>query len=273
MPTIATRDGTELYYKDWGRGPTVVFCHGWPLNADMWEYQMTHLASQGLRCIAHDRRGFGRSSQPWDGYDYDTFADDLAALIETLGLEDVTLVGACMGGGEVARYIGRHGTRRVAKAVLISAVAPFLLKTADNTEGVDRTLLDGLRAGIAADRGQFFSDFGKTLLGANRPGAKVSQGALDWKLNLALQASLKGTLDSLTAFSETDFRPDLKAFDVPTLVIHGDDDQVAPCEITGRAIAMAIPDARLEVYEGAPHGLCFTHKDRLNADLLAFIQG
>jgi non-heme chloroperoxidase len=272
MTTIKTRDGTEIYYKDWGTGKPVVLCHGWPLNADMWEYQMTFLASRGLRCVAHDRRGFGRSGQPWTGYDYNTFADDLAALIESLDLKDITLAGFSMGGGEVARYLGRHGTKRVAKAALISAVTPFLLKTADHPEGVDRSVFDGLRAGIALDRPQFFSDFGKVFTGANRPGAKVSQGALDWTLFLALQASLKGTLDCVGAFSETDFRSDLKAFKLPTLVIHGDDDQVVPFALSGSVAAKMIPGSRLEVYKGAPHGLYFTHKDRLNADLLAFVK-
>ncbi|MGH7414003.1 MAG: alpha/beta fold hydrolase [Candidatus Rokuibacteriota bacterium] len=273
MATIRTGESTEIYYKDWGTGRPIVFSHGWPLNADMWEYQMTFLAAQGFRCVAHDRRGFGRSSQPWTGYEYDTFAEDLSTLIEALDLKDITLVGFSMGGGEVARYIGRQGTKRVSKAVLIGAVPPLLLKTADHPEGVDRTVFDGLRAGISADRPQFFADFGKVFMGANRPGAKVvSPGVLDWTFFMAMQASLKGTLDCVAAFSETDFRPDLKAFDVPTLVIHGDDDQVVPLEITGRASAKAIPGARLQVYKGAPHGLCFTHKDQINADLLAFLK-
>jgi pimeloyl-ACP methyl ester carboxylesterase len=272
MATIKTRDGTELYYKDWGAGKPVVLSHGWPLNADMWEYQMVALASQGLRCIAHDRRGFGRSSQPWSGYDYDTFADDLATLIDTLDLNEVTLVGFSMGGGEVARYIGRHGTKRIARAVLMSAVTPLLLKQPDHPEGVEQPVFDGIRAGIAADRPQFFKDFGKAFFGANRPGSKVSEGILIWNLNLALQASLKGTLDCVTAFSATDFRADLKAFNVPTLVMHGDDDQIVPIDITGRAAAKAIPQARLKVYAGAPHGLYFTHKDELSADLLSFIR-
>ncbi|MGO8797596.1 MAG: alpha/beta fold hydrolase [Roseiarcus sp.] len=270
MAMIETDDGTEIYYKDWGSGTPVVFCHGWPLNADMWENQMNFLAAAGFRCVAHDRRGFGRSDQPWEGYDYDTFAGDLSDLIDALELEDVILVGFSMGGGEVARYIGRYGTDSVAKAVLVSSVPPFLLKGADNPQGVDRAVFDGIRAGIGADRAQFFADFGKAFTGANRPGSKVSQGMLDWTHFLALQASLKGTLDCVNAFSETDFREDLKAFDVPTLVIHGDDDQIVPFEVSGKASAAAIEGAALKVYKGAPHGLYFTHKDQLNADLLAF---
>jgi len=270
MPTVKTRDHTEIYYKDWGAGKPIVLCHGWPLNADMWEYQMNFLASRGLRCVAYDRRGFGRSSQPWTGYDYDTFADDLAALIETLNLTDITLVGFSMGGGEVARYIGRHGTGRLAKAVLIGAVTPLLIQRTDHQAGVPRTVFDGIRAGIEADRPQFFSEFGKPFLGANRAGAKVSDGVLAWTLAMALQASLKGTLDCVNAFSETDFRPDLKKFDVPALIIHGDDDQIVPIDIAGREAAKMIAGARLEVYPGAPHGLYFTHKDRLNEDLLSF---
>jgi pimeloyl-ACP methyl ester carboxylesterase len=272
MAIIETDDGTEIYYKDWGSGQPVVFCHGWPLNADMWEYQMNFLAAEGFRCIAYDRRGFGRSDQPWEGYDYDTFAADLSDLIDALELEDVILVGFSMGGGEVARYIGRYGTDSVARAVLVSAVPPFLMKSADNPQGVDRSVFDGIRAGIAADRPQFFAEFGKAFTGANRPGSKVSQGILDWTLFLALQASLKGTLDCVDAFSETDFRDDLQAFDVPTLVIHGDDDQIVPFEISGKASAAAIEGAQLKVYHGAPHGLYFTHKDQLNADLLAFFR-
>jgi pimeloyl-ACP methyl ester carboxylesterase len=273
MPTIETRDGTEIYYKDWGAGRPVVFIHGWPLSSDMWEYQMVSLASQGLRCIGYDRRGFGRSSQPWTGYDYDTFADDLKTLIETLDLKDVTLVGFSMGGGEVARYIGRHGLQRISKAALVGAVTPLLLKRDDHPDGVERATFDGIRSGITADRPQFFSDFGKAFMGANRSGANISQGVLDWTLFMAMQASLKGTLDCVAAFSETDFRPDLKAFKLPTLIIHGDDDQIVPLEITGRAAAKAIPGSRLQVYKGAPHGLYFTHQEQMNTDLHSFIKG
>lgn len=273
MPRFTTKDGTELYYKDWGTGPVVVFSHGWPLNADMWDYQMMALASQGLRCIAHDRRGFGRSDQPWTGYDYDTFADDLAELMAALALQDVTLVGFSMGGGEVARVLGRHGSGRIARAVLIGAVTPFLLKTDDHPEGVDRSVFDGIRAGILADRAQFFTDFGRAFLGADQPGATVSEGALRWTLTMALQASLKGTIDCVGAFSETDFRPDLKAFTVPTLLIHGDGDAIVPIDLTSRTAAGLIPGSQLKVYPGASHGLYFTHKDQINADLLSFIQG
>ncbi len=273
MAMIKTSDGTELYYKDWGSGKPIVFSHGWPLNADMWEYQMEFLASHGLRCIAHDRRGFGRSSQPWTGGDYDTFADDLAALINALDLQDVTLVGFSMGGGEVARYIGRHGSNRVSKAALLGAVTPFLLKTADNPDGVDKSVFDGMRAGITADRAEFFNGFGKVFMGADRPGSKVSPGALTQTHSMALMASLKSTLDCVIAFSETDFRPDLKAFSMPTLIVHGDDDAIVPIDLTARLAAQMVTGSKLEVYPGAPHGFCFTHKDRLNADLLAFING
>jgi len=272
MPTIKTHDGTEIYYKDWGTGQPVVFSHGWPLNADMWEYQMTYLASRGYRVVAHDRRGFGRSSQPWTGYDYDTFADDLAAVINGLDLKNIVIVGHSMGGGEVARYIGRHGTKRVAKAVLIGAVTPFLLKTADNPTGLDISVFDGLRAGIAADRMQFFADVSQAFYGANRPGAKVSKGTLDWFFGMSELATYKSCYDCVKAFSETDFRGDLKKFDIPTLVVHGDDDQIVPFSVSGPLTAQRIPGAELEVYKGAPHGLVTTHKDQLNADLVAFVE-
>jgi pimeloyl-ACP methyl ester carboxylesterase len=273
MTTLKTKSGVELYYKDWGKGQPVVFCHGWPLNADMWEYQMMFLAERGYRVIAHDRRGFGRSSQPWEGYDYDHFADDLAELINTLDLRNVTLVGFSMGGGEVARYLSRHGTGRVSKAVLVGAVTPFLLKTDEHPAGTPRSMFDGIRAGLLADRPQFFSEFGKLFTGANRPDSKVSQGLLTWTLSMALMASLKGTHDCVAAFSETDFRKDLAAFKLPTLVIHGDDDQIVPFDISGKLAAQMIPGTRLEVYPGAPHALYFTHKDRMNAELLSFIKG
>lgn len=271
MAMFKAQDGTEIYYKDWGSGKTVVLAHGWPLNADMWEYQMQFLASKGLRCIAYDRRGFGRSSQPWSGNDYDTFAGDLATLMETLDLKDVILAGFSMGGGEVARYLGRHGADRVSKAVLIGAVTPFLLKTADNPQGVDRSVFDGMRAGIAADRPEFFRNFGMRFMGSDRLGSKVSEGALTWTLSMALQASLKSTLDCVTAFSETDFRGDMRAFTMPTLIIHGDADAIVPIDLSGRLAAQMIPGSRLEVYPGAPHGLYFTHNDRMNEDLLAFV--
>ncbi|HEY0210191.1 alpha/beta hydrolase [Acerihabitans sp.] len=272
MNTFITRDGTEIYYKDWGQGQPVVFVHGWPLDADMWEYQMNFLAENGYRAIAYDRRGFGRSSQPWDGYDYDTFADDLDELLQKLDIRQAVLVGFSMGGGEVARYIARHGTRRLAKAVLISAVTPLFIKTADHPEGVDKSVFDGIKAGLAADRPQFLSDFSTVFYGTNRPDNNVSAGILAQTLNIALLASIKGTIDCVTAFSETDFRRDMQAFSLPTLVIHGDDDQVVPFEATGKLAAAAIASSILKVYPGAPHALCFTHKDQLNQDLLAFIQ-
>jgi pimeloyl-ACP methyl ester carboxylesterase len=271
MAMIKTRDGTDLYSKDWGSGKPVVLIHGWPLSADMWDYQMVSLASQGCRCIAYDRRGFGRSGQPWTGYDYDTFADDLRRVIETLELEQVTLVGFSMGGGEVARYLARHGTERVAKAVLIGAVVPLLLKVPDHPEGVGIEVFDGIRNGIVADRPQFFTDFAKNFFGANRPGAKISQGVLDWTLFMAMQGSMKGTLDCVAAFSETDFRPDLKAFTIPTLIIHGDDDQIVPIGITAHVAAKEIAGSRINVYKGAPHGLYYTHQKQMNADLREFI--
>jgi pimeloyl-ACP methyl ester carboxylesterase len=272
MSTITTRDGTEIYYKDWGSGQPIVFSHGWPLDADMWEYQMNFLAEKGYRVIAYDRRGFGRSGQPWDGYNYDTFADDLSELIDKLDLKDAVLVGFSMGGGDVARYIGRHGVKRLSKAVLLGAVTPIFIKTEDHPEGVDKSVFDGIKAGIRADRPQFLSDFGSVFYGTNRPGSKVSPGILTQTLNIALLASLKGTLDCVTAFSETDFRDDMKKFSIPTLVIHGDDDQVVPLAATGKLAAAMVPGSQLKVYAGAPHALCFTHKDQLNEDLLSFLK-
>jgi pimeloyl-ACP methyl ester carboxylesterase len=273
MPTIKTADGTEIYYKDWGAGKPVFLSHGWPLNSDMWEYQMEFLASRGLRCVAHDRRGFGRSSQPWNGNNYDTMADDIAAVMDALDLRDATLVGFSMGGGDVARYLSRHGAGRVSKAVLIGAVTPFLLKTADNPNGADKSVFDGMRAGITADRAEFFNGFGRVFMGADNPALKVSEGVLRQNHGMALMASLKSTLDCVIAFSETDFRPDMAAFTMPTLIIHGDVDTIVPIDLTAREAHKAIPGSRLEVYAGAPHGLCFTHKDKMNADLLAFING
>ncbi|MBB3214220.1 pimeloyl-ACP methyl ester carboxylesterase [Herbaspirillum sp. Sphag1AN] len=272
MSTLTTRDGTEIYYKDWGHGQPVVFSHGWPLDGDMWEYQMNFLAERGYRVIAYDRRGFGRSSQPWDGYNYDTFADDLAQLLERLDLKEVTLVGFSMGGGDVARYIGRFGTTRVAKVVLLGAVTPIFGKTQDHPQGVDKAVFDGIKQGLRADRAQFLSDFSTPFFGTNRPGHKVSQGVLAQTFNIAMLASIKGTLDCVTAFSETDFRADLKGFNVPTLVIHGDDDQIVPLEATGKLAAELVPGAKLKVYAGAPHALAFTHKDLLNEDLLSFLK-
>ncbi|RRU08734.1 alpha/beta hydrolase [Stenotrophomonas sp. 278] len=273
--TITTADGVQLYYKDWGpkNGPVVTFSHGWPLNSDSWESQMMFLADHGYRVIAHDRRGHGRSSQPWDGNDMDHYADDLATVINTLDLHDVTLVGFSTGGGEVARYIGRHGTGRVKKAVLISAVPPLMLKTADNPGGVPIAVFDGLRKGQLENRAQLYRDIASgPFYGFNRPGAKVSQPLVDAWWVQGMQAGAKNTYDSIAAFSATDFRGDLKKFNVPTLVIHGDDDQIVPIDVAGRMSAKLIPGAKLLVYPGAPHGLTDTHKDRVNADLLAFLQ-
>ncbi|WP_282296460.1 alpha/beta hydrolase [Stenotrophomonas sp. PS02289] len=273
--TITTADGVQLYYKDWGpkNGPVVTFSHGWPLNSDSWESQMMFLADHGYRVIAHDRRGHGRSSQPWDGNDMDHYADDLATVINTLDLHDVTLVGFSTGGGEVARYIGRHGTGRVKKAVLISAVPPLMLKTADNPGGVPLAVFDGLRKGQLENRAQLYRDIASgPFYGFNRPGAKVSQPLVDAWWAQGMQAGAKNTYDSIAAFSATDFRGDLKKFNVPTLVIHGDDDQIVPIDVAGRMSAKLIPGAKLLVYPGAPHGLTETHKDKVNADLLAFLQ-
>ncbi|WP_314019984.1 alpha/beta fold hydrolase [Stutzerimonas degradans] len=273
--TITTADGVQLYYKDWGPkdGPVVTFSHGWPLSSDSWESQMLFLASQGYRVVAHDRRGHGRSSQPWEGNDMDHYADDLAAVIEALDLKDVTLVGFSTGGGEVARYIGRHGTGRVKKAVLVSAVPPMMLKTADNPGGVPLEVFDGIRKASLEDRAQLYLDLASgPFYGFNRPGAKVSQGLIDnWRAQ-GMQAGHKNTYDSIAAFSATDFRGDLKKFDVPTLVIHGDDDQIVPLESSGKASAALIKDAQLIVYPGAPHGLTDTHKERFNQDLLNFLR-
>ena len=273
MSTITTGDNVRIYYKDWGSGQPVVFSHGWPLNSDSWESQMLFLASHGYRCIAHDRRGHGRSSQPWDGNDMNAYADDLATLMDTLKLQKVTLIGFSAGGGEVARYIGRHGTRRVAKAALVSAVPPLMLKTAANPGGLAIDVFDGIRAGAIADRSKLYQDLASgPFFGFNRPGAKVSQGLIDRFWLQGMQASHKSALDCIKAFSETDFTEDLKRFDVPTLVLHGDDDQIVPIGASALASSKLVKNARLVVYPGAPHGLTDTHKDRLNADLLTFLK-
>jgi non-heme chloroperoxidase len=273
MPTFTTADGTEIYYKDWGAGPPVVLCHGWPLSSDSWEAQMLLLAENGHRCVAHDRRGHGRSSQPWDGNEMDTYADDLAALMETLDLQDATLIGFSTGGGEVARYVGRHGTGRVAKLVLVSSVPPFMLQTEDNPGGVPLEVFDGLRAGSRADRSQLYRDLADgPFFGNNRPGADISQGVRDAFWLQGMQSGHRNALESIAAFSATDFRGDLAKFDVPTLVIHGEDDQVVPFSVGGQASAALIDGATLKAYPGAPHGITDTHKEQLGADLLEFVK-
>ena len=273
MSTFTTKDGVELYYKDWGSGQPVVFCHGWPLNADSWESQMIFLADHGYRCIAHDRRGHGRSSQPWDGNDMDHYADDLAELLDHLDVTNAVLVGFSTGGGEVARYIGRHGTKRVAKASLVSAVPPLMLKTAANPGGLPMEVFDGIRAAQVANRSQLYLDLPSgPFYGFNRPGAAVSQGLIQAWWMQGMMGGHKNTFDSIKAFSETDFTEDLKQFTIPTLIIHGDDDQVVPIDAAGRASKTLVPHATLIVYPGAPHGLTETHKDQVNADLLAFIR-
>ena len=273
MSFITTKDGTQIYYKDWGSGPAVTFSHGWPLNADMWDGQMLFLAQKGFRVVAHDRRGHGRSSQASSGNDMDGYADDLAAVIETLNLNNVTLVGHSTGGGEVARYIGRHGTRRVSKAVLIAAVPPLILKTDANPEGLPIELFDGIRASLMKDRSQAYRDFAVPFYGANRPGANISQGVLDQFWAWSMQSGLKNSYESVKAFSETDFTEDLKKFDVPTLVLHGEDDQIVPVKNSAVKSAQLIKGAKEIYYPGAPHGITATHQDQINAALLAFIKG
>jgi non-heme chloroperoxidase len=273
MSTITTKDGTEIYYKDWGKGPAVTFSHGWPLCSDARDGQMLFLAQNGFRVVALDRRGHGRSSQAASGNDMNGYADDLAAVLEALDLKDATLVGHSTGGGEVARYIGRHGTKRVAKAVLVAAVPPIMLKTTANPEGLPMEVFDNLRSGITKDRSQFYRDLATPFYGANKPGAKVSQGVLDQFWLWSMQAGLLNAYESIKAFSETDFTEDLKKFDVPTLVLHGEDDQIVPVHDSAKKSARLIKGAKEVYYPGAPHGLTATHQDQVNAELLAFLRG
>jgi len=273
MGKIISRDGTQIYYKDWGSGQPVVFSHGWPLSSDSWEAQMLFLASNGYRCIAHDRRGHGQSDQPWYGNDMDTYADDLATLVNTLDLKKVVLIGFSAGGGEVARYIGRHGTKRLDKAILVSAVPPLMLKTIANPGGLSLEIFDGIRAGSIADRSQLYKDLASgPFFGFNRPGVMHSQGMIDSFWLQGMHAGHKNTFDCIKAFSETDFTEDLKKFDIPTLIIHGDDDQIVPIGTAGLASSKLIKNSILKVYKGAPHGLTDTHKEQLNLDLLSFLK-
>jgi len=272
MDTIRARDGARIYFKDWGSGQPVVFSHGWPLNSDAWENQMEFLAAHGYRCIAHDRRGHGRSGQPWKGNDMDTYAEDLSALVETLNLKSVVHIGHSTGGGEVARYIGRHGTKNVAKAVLIGSVTPLMLKTAANPGGTPIEAFDKIRAGVLADRSQFFKELSMPFYGVNRANSKVSQGLLDSFWLQGMQAGFNAVIDCIKAFSETDFTEDLKKFDIPTLIMHGDDDQIVPIGASAMLSSKIVKGSMLKVYPGRPHGMCATDKDQINKDLLAFLK-
>ena len=272
VDSIITEDGTRIHFKDWGTGPAVVFSHGWPLQGDAWEDQMIFLASNGYRVIAHDRRGHGLSSQPWTGNDMDTYADDLAELLNALDVKDAMLVGHSTGGGEVARYIGRHGSSRVAKAVLVGAVPPQMVVSPGNPNGLPMSVFDGIRSAVLADRSQFFKDLTLPFYGYNRPDAKVSEGVRDTFWAQGMQCGIKNAYDCIQQFSETDFTEDLKKIDVPTLFVHGDDDQIVPIDAAAKAAVKLVKNATLKVYEGAPHGLPTTHKDQLNADLLAFLK-
>jgi non-heme chloroperoxidase len=273
MATVTTKDGTKIFYKDWGEGQPVLFSHGWPLCGDAWDGQMAFLGAQGYRVIAHDRRSHGRSDQTWNGNDMDTYADDLAALIEALDLRNLVMVGHSTGGGEVAHYLGRHGTSRVAKAVLISAVPPLMLKTEANPGGLPIEVFDGIRKGTFDNRAQFYKDLATPFFGYNRAGATLSEGVRDSFWLQGMMGGIKGQLDCIREFSEVDYTEDLKKIDVPTLIIHGDDDQIVPIDAAGRMSAKIVKDATLKVYPGAPHGLAVTHQDQLNADLLAFLKG
>jgi non-heme chloroperoxidase len=272
MSTITTKDGTSIFYKDWGNGPTVVFSHGWPLSADAWDAQMLFLGQQGFRVVAHDRRGHGRSGQTWNGNDYDTFADDLAALLEKLDLKDVVLVGHSMGGGEVARYIGRHGNKLVKKAVIIGGIPPVMLKSDTNPAGLPMSVFDGIRAGLVTDRSQFYKDVSMPFYGYNKPDAKISEGVRDQFWRLGMQSSVVASYECIKAFSETDFTEDLKKIEVPTLIIHGDADQIVPISDSAELSSKIVKNATLKVIPGAPHGLCTTHADQINALLLGFLK-
>ncbi len=272
MSAIVTKDGTSIFYKDWGKGPPIVFSHGWPLDADAWDEQLMFFASKGYRAIAHDRRGHGRSSQPWDGNDMDTYADDLAAVFDKLDLKGAILVGHSTGGGEATRYVGRHGTKRVAKVALVGAVPPLMLKTAGNPGGLPISVFDEIRSGVANNRSQFYEDLSAPFYGANRAGSKVPQGLRDQFWLQSMLASTKAAFDCIKAFSETDFTGDLKRFDVPTLILHGEDDQIVPIGASARMSSEIVKNATLKVYPGAPHGLTATHRDQFNLDLLEFIK-